>query len=745
MTISSQVRTAGPFTGNGVATGGPFTFKVFSETEVTVVQTTDLGVDSTLVYGTDFNVTLNADQNAAPGGTINYLIAGVGPSLIPTGYVLNATSNVSNLQPVALTNAGGLFPKVINDALDRLTILVQQVLRGVNASLKFPLSDGTSISAEIPNKTARALKYLFFDANGAPIATTGTNSSPTGTAGGDLAGTYPNPTVATLNGKAAAGFFPYNGRICGTAGGTANALTVTPNIPLVSYADAQLEFSIAAANTTEAMTINASGLGNKSLKVNLNGTKRDPAIGMFQAGMRVIGTYDGTDVVVDNAPWDNQASDIAAAATVALASVTGNFANLTGTGGPVTAITGLTKGRRMLLRHTGIQTLTHSATLFLLNNATNITTAVGDISEWATDGTNVYMTRYHRANGQPLQGLTGSLTGITDINGGQLGGFRNRIINGDFRCWDYATTYALTTSIAYGSANRWAAFQVTAANGAFNRSIFVPSSGGFRYSAALGRTAASVSTNVISCYQNIETANAIPLQGKVVTLSWYAAGGTNFSAAANALNYQVSTGTGVDQATTLVGSWTGEAVAASGAVTLSNNSYTRYQTTFTVPANATQIYVQFKYTPTGTAGADDNAYITGVQLEPGSVATPFEDRGEAVERMLCARYLPVFSGANCPLGNMQCLSTTAAQVNIPFTVPTRIAPTGLTISAPGHVQGLQAAGAATVATGFTFNNANISGLTQVSVTGMSGLVAGNSSLLVAGSASFKLLVTGAEL
>lgn len=183
MTISSQTRTAGPFIGNGSATGGTFTFKIFNATEMTVVETSTLNVDRALVYGTDFNVSLNADQNASPGGTINYLIASVGPSLIPTGYALNATSNVPNLQAVALTNNGGFFPKVINDALDKLTILVQQLVRGVNASLKFPLSDGTSLLTELPNKTARALKAIVFDASGnVTVSTDNFNNSATAAA-----------------------------------------------------------------------------------------------------------------------------------------------------------------------------------------------------------------------------------------------------------------------------------------------------------------------------------------------------------------------------------------------------------------------------------------------------------------------------------------------------------------------------------------------------------------------------------
>ncbi len=173
MTISSEIRTAGPFTGDNIASAFPFSFKVFKVTELIVVRTDLSNNDVTLTYGTDFSVTLNADQNASPGGTITYKVASVTTPL-PTGYKLNATSDVDNLQPMALTNNGGFFPKVISDSADRLTILVQQLVRAVNSATKFPLSDGTGLSGDLPNKNARKGKYLGFDATtGLPVALDG--------------------------------------------------------------------------------------------------------------------------------------------------------------------------------------------------------------------------------------------------------------------------------------------------------------------------------------------------------------------------------------------------------------------------------------------------------------------------------------------------------------------------------------------------------------------------------------------
>ncbi|CAB4133196.1 hypothetical protein UFOVP140_57, partial [uncultured Caudovirales phage] len=121
MTISSQTREAGPFVGNGTTTVFPFAFKVFQASDLYVVRlVTATGVQSTLVSGTDYTVSINSDQNASPGGTVT-LIGGA----LAAGYTLTLTSLISYLQPTDLTNTGGFYPSVINDALDRLTIFVQ--------------------------------------------------------------------------------------------------------------------------------------------------------------------------------------------------------------------------------------------------------------------------------------------------------------------------------------------------------------------------------------------------------------------------------------------------------------------------------------------------------------------------------------------------------------------------------------------------------------------------------------------
>lgn len=164
MTISSQNRQAGPFVGNGLATDFPFAFKVFTSADLLVIRTDPNGVDSTLLRDSDFTVSLNTDQNANPGGTVAL------PAALANSYKLTITSDIAALQTTDLTNQGGFYPSVITNVLDKLTILIQQLLSAVGRSIKAPISDGGG-NTTLPGKDARKGTVLAFDeTTGAPVA-----------------------------------------------------------------------------------------------------------------------------------------------------------------------------------------------------------------------------------------------------------------------------------------------------------------------------------------------------------------------------------------------------------------------------------------------------------------------------------------------------------------------------------------------------------------------------------------------
>lgn len=79
---------------------------------------------------------------------------------------------------------------------------------------------------------------------------------------------------------------------CGTAGGTANALTLTPAAALTSYGDGNRLTFLASADNTGAATVNVSALGAKNIKRS-NGDAL--IVGDILSGSMYTIVYDGTN------------------------------------------------------------------------------------------------------------------------------------------------------------------------------------------------------------------------------------------------------------------------------------------------------------------------------------------------------------------------------------------------------------------------------------------------------------------
>ena len=240
MTISSNTRQAGPFTGNGSAATFAFTFKVFDEADLVVIKTTTAtGTDATLTITTDYTVDLNENQNTSPGGSVT-LTAGV----LATGYKLTVTSDIDNQQPIDLTNQGGFYPSVINDALDRVTIQVQQVDNAVERSVKFPISDGVSGDILLPSIDVRKGTVLAFnESTGLPEA--GPDISATSTVAGNAA------AINTVAGQ----IDPVNnvGTVAGIAGDVGSVANIESDVTTV--AGISSDVTAVAADATDIGTV----------------------------------------------------------------------------------------------------------------------------------------------------------------------------------------------------------------------------------------------------------------------------------------------------------------------------------------------------------------------------------------------------------------------------------------------------------------------------------------------------------
>ena len=76
------------------------------------------------------------------------------------------------------------------------------------------------------------------------------------------------------------------------------------------------------------------------------------------------------------------------------------------------------------------------------------------------------------------------------------------------------------------------------------------------------------------------------------------------------------------------------------------------------------------------SSTDNNFFITGIQLEVGSQATPFEHRSFGEELALCQRYYQLFgSGTNKPISNASAYNAGQMSGVIPLPTPMRATPT----------------------------------------------------------------------
>jgi hypothetical protein len=248
---------------------------------------------------------------------------------------------------------------------------------------------------------------------------------------------------------------------------------------------------------------------------------------------------------------------------------------------------------------------------------------------------------------------------------------KNKIINGDLGVWQRGTSFTGTGAVQ-NTADRWQGFN--AATTTISRQLTSDTTNlpGIQYCSRVQRNTSSTSGFFVFFAQSFETVNSIPYAGKVVTLSFYARRGANFSSASNLLLAEVITGTGTDQ--NVLSGFTGSAASVTGSASLTT-TWQRFSYTGTIPATATQIGINFSYIPTGTAGAADFYEITGVQLEAGSTATAFQTATGTIQGELaaCQRYFEMITGGGGVIG--QAANTTAINIVAMYKVTKRVAPT----------------------------------------------------------------------
>ena len=174
MTINSTSRQTNSLIGNGNTATYPFSFKVFTDADVVVKKLeTSTSIETKLILGlnNDYIVTLNDDQNGNPGGSITLKSGGVDQNLA-SGFSIVITSAIEAIQGTDLTNQGGFFPEVINDALDKSVILHQQQQTELDRSIKLAQTNTIGNLEITENVNDRKGKFFTFDDQGDLILTT---------------------------------------------------------------------------------------------------------------------------------------------------------------------------------------------------------------------------------------------------------------------------------------------------------------------------------------------------------------------------------------------------------------------------------------------------------------------------------------------------------------------------------------------------------------------------------------------
>jgi hypothetical protein len=275
-----------------------------------------------------------------------------------------------------------------------------------------------------------------------------------------------------------------------------------------------------------------------------------------------------------------------------------------------------------------------------------------------------------------------------------LQGFRNRIINGDMRI-DQRNAGATISTTGY-PVDRFGLVEQTSATFTAGQSTTAPAGFTNSFLLTIGTGASATSTQYAILNQKIEGYNSSDFgfgtaDAKNATLSFWVRSSvsgiycaslknTNGSrtyikeytiSAADTWEYKIITFPGDTSGTWGTGNGVGLSVyfdfgSGSGTPTGTADSW--------ITTNATRTSNQTDFV--NNSGA--TWYITGAQLEVGSVATPFERRPYGTELSLCQRYALKYNTdaiVYAFIGAGYATSTTNANISLPLPVQMRTAPT----------------------------------------------------------------------
>jgi methyl coenzyme M reductase subunit D len=187
MTVSTTTNRAS-YSGNGSTTAFAYGFKIFADADLTVIIRSSAGVETTKTLTTHYTV---SGAGTDSGGNVTFT----------TGNVPASGETVVILRKLTLTQATDYvandpFPAESHeDALDRLTMITQQLDEAVGRSLKVSQTNVIATSEFTTSASDRANKLLSFDGSGDLTVTAGKVDTVTISASGLSAGATPTATA----------------------------------------------------------------------------------------------------------------------------------------------------------------------------------------------------------------------------------------------------------------------------------------------------------------------------------------------------------------------------------------------------------------------------------------------------------------------------------------------------------------------------------------------------------------------
>ena len=161
MTISSTASRI-DYSGNGGTTVFAFPFYFLADTDLVVIRRdTATGDETTLALGSDYMV---VGAGNLSGGSV----ALTAPPEV--GQTLTVRRQLALVQETDFVANDPLSAEVLERAIDRVVMFLQQQAEVQARTLQFPVGDSTNLSTVLPPSTVRASRNFGFNAQGEPIA-----------------------------------------------------------------------------------------------------------------------------------------------------------------------------------------------------------------------------------------------------------------------------------------------------------------------------------------------------------------------------------------------------------------------------------------------------------------------------------------------------------------------------------------------------------------------------------------------